>query len=87
MILNLKKFNKFVNYKHFKIESINNVLNIIRPNVFMASTDLKDISVPIHPKFTFDYLFQFTCMPSGYGPAMRVFTKISNIPLEYLRSR
>ena len=50
MILNLKNFNKFVNYKHFKMESINNVLNIIRPNVYMASKDLNDalFSVPIH---------------------------------------
>ena len=39
MILNLKNVNRFVNYKHFKMESINNVLNIIRPNVYMASTD------------------------------------------------
>ena len=94
MIWNLKSFNKFVNYKHFKMESINNVLNIIRPNVYMASIDLKDafFSVPIHHthqkylKFTFDDLFQFTCMPSGYGPVMRVFTKISKVPFGHLRS-
>ena len=50
MMLNLRNFNKFVNYKHFNMESINNVLNIIRPNVFMASNDLNDplFSVPIH---------------------------------------
>ena len=62
MILNLKNFNKFVNYKHFKLESITNVLNIIRLNVYLASNDLHDIffSVPIHLthqkylKFTFD---------------------------------
>ena len=51
MILNLKNFKKFVNYKHFKMESINNVLNIIRPGVYMASIDLKDafFSASIHP--------------------------------------
>ena len=93
MILNLKNFNKFVNYKHFKMES-NNVLNIIRSNVYMASIDLKDafFSVPIHSthqkylKFTFDDLFQFTCMPNGYGPAMKVFTKISKVPFGHLIS-
>ena len=76
------------------MESINNGLNIIRPNVYMASIDLKDafFSVPIHSthqkylKFTFNNLFQFTCMPNGYGSAMRVFTKISKVPFEYLRS-
>ena len=77
-----------------KIESINNVLNIIRPNVCMAYIDLKDafFSVPIHSthqkylKSIFDGLFQFTCMPNGYGPAMRVFTKMSKVPFGHLKS-
>ena len=37
MTLNLKKFNKFLNYKHIKMESINNVVNLITSNVYMAS--------------------------------------------------
>ena len=66
MILNLKIFNKFVNYKHFNKESINNVINLIKPNVYMASIDIKDVffSVPIHNdnqkyfNFIFGNLFQ-----------------------------
>ena len=66
----------------------------MRPNVYIASIDLKDafFSAPIHPthqkylKLTFDDLFQFICMPNGYGPAMRVFTKISKVPFGHLRS-
>ena len=53
MILNLKKFYKFVNYKHFKMESIN-VINLIKPNVYMTSIDLKDAFSSIHndhPKY------------------------------------
>ena len=48
MILNLKRLNKFVDYKHFKMESLQNVLELIRPGVYMASIDLKDVfySVP-----------------------------------------
>ena len=30
MILNLKRLNKFVDYKHFKMESLQNVLELIR---------------------------------------------------------
>lgn len=68
MILNLKKFNKFVDYKHFKMESITHVLNLIQPNVYMASIDLKDafFSVPIfedhqkYLKFYFQLLYQLT---------------------------
>ena len=42
MILNLKRLNKFVDYKHFKMESLQNVLELIRPVVSIPSIDLKD---------------------------------------------
>ena len=42
IILNLKRLNEFVDYKHFKMESLQNVLELIRPGVYMASNDLKD---------------------------------------------
>ena len=42
MTLNLKRLNKFVDYKLFKMESLQNVLELIRPGVYMASIDLKD---------------------------------------------
>ena len=95
MILISKKFNKFVNYKHFKVESINNVINLINPNVFIGPIDLKDafFSVPLHNdhqiylKSIFGNLFQFTSMPNGYGPAMRIFTKISKVPFGHLSSQ
>ena len=50
MILNLKQFNTHITYRHFKMESINQVIDIVRPNVYMASIDLKDAfySIPIH---------------------------------------
>ena len=89
-ILNLKKINKFVNYKHFTMESIN-VINLIKPNVYMTSIDLKDGFSWIHNdhqkhlKFMFGNLFQFTSISNGYGPAMRIFTKISKVPFGHLR--
>ena len=60
-ILNLKNFDKFVNYKHFKMESINNVINLIKPNVYMTSSDLKDafFSVPIHNEYQKYLKFMF----------------------------
>ena len=50
IILNLKRLNEFVDYKHFKMESLQNVLELIRPGVYMASNDLKDAfySVAVH---------------------------------------
>ena len=72
----------FVSYKHFKMESINNVISLIKPNVYVASINVKHafFSVPIYNdcqkylKFIFGNLFQFTSMPNGYGPAMKIFT-------------
>ena len=94
MILNLKKNYKFANYKHFKMESIN-VINLITPNVYMTSIDLKDAfsSVCIRNncakyfKFMFGNLFQFTSMSNGYGPGLRIFTKMSKVPFQHLRSQ
>ena len=34
MIPNLKRLNKFVEYKHFKMGSLQNVLELIRPGVY-----------------------------------------------------
>ena len=94
MILNLKKFNKHVQYRHFKMESIKNVLDVLRPNVYMASIDLKDAfySVPIfepHQKYLKFYvnnqLLKYACMPNGYSQAMRVFTKLTKVPFASLR--
>ena len=94
-IPNLKKFNKFVNYKHFKMESINNVIKLIKSNVYMASIDLKDafFSVLIHNdhqkylKFMFGNLFQLTSVPNGYGLAMRISTEISKETFGHLKSQ
>ena len=95
MIHNLKRLNKFADYKHFKMESLQNVLELIRPGVYMASIDLKDAfySVPVHKNhqayltfFVEEYL-KFVCMPNGHGPAMRIFTKISEIPFSILREK
>ena len=77
------------------MESLQNVLELIRPGVYVASIDLKDAfySVPVHknhqPYLTFfieEYL-KFVCMPNGYGPAMQIFTKISKIPFSIFREK
>ena len=83
-------------YNHFKMESLENVLSIIRPDVWMASVDLKDAfySIPLHSehhkyfKFIWDkQLYQYVAMPNGYSEAMRVFTKILKPPFSHLRAQ
>ena len=41
-ILNLKKFNEYCTTEHFKMESIKNVINMLKPGMFLASIDIKD---------------------------------------------
>ena len=95
MILNLKKLNEQFQKIHFKMESIQNVINMIRPRAWMASVDLKDayFSIPIYVKHQ-KYLkilwntpYKFTALPNGYGPAMRRFTKILKPPFTTLREK
>ena len=85
MILNLKTLNQNIIYKHFKMESLSTAFECMRPGCFMASVDLKDafFTIPMYVphqkylKFLFeDELYQFQCMPQGYGPSMRIFTKV-----------
>ena len=49
-ILNLKYLNEFVEYKHFKMESLEDVFKIIKKDEWMASVDLKDafFTIPVH---------------------------------------
>ena len=77
------------------MESIKEVLDIVIPNVHMASIDLKDAfyPIPIHPehhkylKFVvLSKIYQYTCMSIDYGPAMHIFTKASKVPFSHLRS-
>ena len=85
MILNLKQLNEFVSYHHFKMDTIQTALKLMRPGCFMASVDLKDAyySVPIaledRKYFKFEWqgsYFQYTCLPNGLACATRLFTEI-----------
>ena len=72
MILNLKKLNKYIDSKYFKMESLN-ALHIIKSGVRMASVDLKDAyySVPIdkkyqnYLKFIWEYPLKFIVVPNS----------------------
>ena len=41
-ILNLKQFNEFVQYRHFKMDTLDTVIRMMKPGCYMASIDLKD---------------------------------------------
>jgi hypothetical protein len=85
MILNLKGLNKFIEYHHFKMESLSTVISLVKRNCYMASVDLKDAyySVPIaneHQKYLKflwrGELYKFVCFPNGLAFCPRKFTKL-----------
>ena len=78
-ILNLEKFNEYCTTEHFEMESIKNVINMLKPSMFLASFDNKDAfcTVLIFPGH-WKYLrfiwkgktYQFLAMPNGYIDTM-----------------
>lgn len=95
MILNLKRLNTYLAYKHFKMEHLNQARDLIKKDCYLASIDLEKAyySIPIHIehrkylRFNFDgKIYQYTCLPNGLASAPRIFTKIMRVVFSYLRS-
>ena len=42
VILNLQCFNEFVQYYHFKMDTLESAIQLMKPGCFMSSIDLKD---------------------------------------------
>ena len=85
IILDLTQLNKFVEYQHFKMESLNTATQLLHKNAWMASVDLKDAYYSFkireqdrkYLKFYWkDKLFQYIVLPNGLSCAPRVFTKL-----------
>lgn len=83
VILNLKKLNAYVVYHHFKINTFESTVNLIKKNCSMASIDIKHAyhSIPItveHQKYLrFGWkgkIIQYICLPFGLSSAPRIFT-------------
>ena len=83
-------------FKHCKLESIEDALDLITEGCYFGSVDLKDAyySIPIHENYQ-KYLklfwkeecYQYIVLPNGFSPAVRVFTKVLTPPFKYLRSK
>ena len=91
MIRNLKQLNKHHKYKHFKIESLQSVWNITRPNCpdglyrferYILYRPNRSITF----KVSQDHRYACREMPNRYCEATRVLTKLPNPPFSILRS-
>ena len=96
VILNLQELTSCLEKEHFKMETVRDVILMMRENCNFASIDFKHAfySIKVHEESR-KYLrfiwrgrhLQFTCMAQGLGPASRVFTKLMKPVLSHLRSR
>ena len=96
MILDLSYLNEHIQYHHFKMDTLETAIQLLRPNCFLASIDLKDAyyTVPIaakhrkYLKFIWnDKLWQFRAMPNGLSSGPRIFTKLMKPPFSLIRSK
>ncbi|KAG8536531.1 hypothetical protein GDO81_026159 [Engystomops pustulosus] len=99
LIINLRRLNKNIKYKYFKMESVKTATPLIPPDAQMCTIDLKDAyyHVPIHKnhqkflRFAVESPqgkvchFQFRALPFGISSAPRTFTKVMAEVTAFLR--
>ena len=96
VIFDLTELNKFIRKVRFQMDSLQDIMDLIRPGDYFISIDLSDayFCIAMHvrsmPYLTFVFMnvyYQFTCLPQGLTSAPRIFTKVMRAVLSFLRSR
>ncbi|KAM4807615.1 LOW QUALITY PROTEIN: uncharacterized protein WCC33_005133 [Rhinophrynus dorsalis] len=95
-VINLRTLNGCVLYRHFKMEGIHLLRDLLLPSDWMVKIDLQDayLTVPMYPssqiylRFLWrNKMWQFTCLPFGLLSAPWCFTKLMKPVVAFLRSR
>ncbi|XP_040178560.1 LOW QUALITY PROTEIN: uncharacterized protein LOC120912608 [Rana temporaria] len=95
-VINLRDLNQHVAYRHFKMEGIHCLRDLLQPGDWLVKVDLKDayLTVPMHRESQhllrfrwWERTWQFTCLPFGLSSAPWCFTKILKPVVASLRSR
>ena len=96
LILNLKRLNVLITHIPFKMESIRDVIHMIKQWVWMASVDLYhayynvSIHEPHRPYLSFFWqgtYYHYHRLPNAYAQAPLIFTKLLRLPFGSLRSQ
>lgn len=94
VILNLKRLNKLIDFKHSKMESLKNVIELIGPGDYMATIYLKDFfeelvrkSCQANLTFFVEECLKFVYMPNGYGPAIRILRNYEKLKIPFFLLR
>ena len=95
-ILNLKPLNRCLPKLKFKMETLQSIISMMQPGLWLASVDLKDayFHVPI-ARDQWKYLrfsiggkaYQYKVTPFGLSPAPRLFTHVVRVIVVWLRLR
>lgn len=82
MIPNLKKLNEFIPYHHFKMDTFESALKLVKPGCYISSVNLKHYSVfiakedQVNLRFKFGcHLYQYCALPNGISFAPKIFSK------------
>ena len=93
-VVNLKDLNRNIPYRHFKMEGLFLLKEMLLPGDKMCKIDLKDayFAIPLSVKsrkyVRFQWkglLYEFCCLCFGLSPAPLVFTKLLKVPISLLR--
>ncbi|KAG1043300.1 hypothetical protein G6F43_011686 [Rhizopus delemar] len=95
-VFNLKALNQYVDCPHFKMETIQDISLMVKPDDHLASIDLSDafLHLPLHPssrkylRFVWqNRLFQFRTTPFGLNIAPFWFTKTTRLIVQWARQQ
>lgn len=95
-VINLRPLNRYLETKHFKMETLAKVINMVKPNDWAISLDLSDaylhiLFFPKHRKFlrfcVKGICYQWKVLCFGPKSAPRVFTKMTAVVAAHLRSQ
>ena len=94
LILNLKHLNKFIKYQKFKMEHIEDLVNMLKQFDWLASIDIKSayshipMSSSCFPFLQFVWkgkFYFYTCLPFGIANGPILFVRVTKVIMNYLR--
>lgn len=94
-VINLRPLNMYLVKKHFQMDTLTKIINLVKPKDWAISIDLSDayLHIPIFPahrkylRFAFQgQCYQWKVMCFGPTVAPRVFTKLVTVVAAYLRT-
>ena len=94
-VTNLRPLNNYLLKKHFKMDTLSKVLNVVIPGDWAVSIDLTDayLHVPIFPKHRqflrfciLGHCYQWKALCFGPTSAPRVYTKVLSVVMGHLHS-